>query len=143
MRRLQRGQVVSQGAPRPLFGARTFERRQVTAALRTPIRGYRRGTQTVWADHLGGKALGHLRRLPRIQERVQRRVGVHVDESRAQQQTASVNLLPARLNRQPLADGGKVDGVIAHDIPAAQGVHADLARGALAGDAFTPVADVA
>ena len=31
---------------------------------------------------------------------------------------------------KPLADGGKMDGVIAHDIAAAQRVHADHAPGA-------------
>ena len=59
----------------------------------TPTLGDRRRRETVWVDHLRGEALRHLRLEPRIAKRLQRRVGVHVDETGAEHQASSVDHL--------------------------------------------------
>ena len=57
------------------------------------ILGDRSRRKTVWVDHLRGEALRYLRFQPRITKRLQRRVGVHVDEPGAEHQTGGVDHL--------------------------------------------------
>ena len=101
--RLNRSQIVRYRLPRPLLRPRPFECREVPAPLIPPGRPDRRRAKAVRADQLCREALRKLRREQRINEGPQCRVGVHVDKSRAQQESIGLDQLAACVNGQAFA----------------------------------------
>ena len=95
-RGVERVQVLLDRRPRPRLRAAALERSQVRLALGPPVRSDGRRREPVRVDHLRREALGELRGQEGVVERAQRRVGVEVDEPRAEHQPVRLDDL-ARL----------------------------------------------
>ena len=93
-RPVERSEVLLDALPRPLVRAGPLERAEVVASVAPPVSGDGRRSEPVRADHLGREALRELRDLQRVDERRERRVGVEVDEPRAEEQPVAVDLCP-------------------------------------------------
>ena len=78
---IERLQVLGERRPGPLGRPLTLERAQVRLARRLPSRRDRSRRQPVGVDHLRREALQDLRRVQRVREGHERRVGVQVDEA--------------------------------------------------------------
>jgi hypothetical protein len=91
-RGVERLEVLVDGLPLPLLRPGTFERLEVVAPVAPALTGYGRGSEPVGADHLGRESLRDLRHLQWVGKGRERRVGVEVDESRAEHQAPCVDV---------------------------------------------------
>ena len=96
---IERLEVLGERRPGPLGRPLALERAQVRLPRRLPSRRDGRRRQPVRVDHLRREPLQDLRRVQRVREGHERRVGVQVDEPRAEDRAACRRRPP--LPRQP------------------------------------------